>query len=323
LLFGVLSLAFFAWTPAVIAQERQTIPRVGIIGATTAALSREHVDAFRAELRKLGYVDHQNVVVEERWAEGKSERFGPLLAELQQLKVDVIVVASATGARLAKQVTSTTPVVFVAVTDPVGSGIVASLARPGGNLTGTSLLIGEELAGKWVELAKEALPRISSLAALGDSTHPVTGAYVRGMEAAARNLRLSLMISEVYRSADVEEVLSSLPKTSGALIVTASPLFGAQRARIAESALARGIPTIGYDREFVAAGGLMSYGPSFADAYRRGAVYVDRILRGAKPGDLPVEQSTRFELVINLRTAKALGLVIPPTLRLRADHLVQ
>src|SRR5687768_2695387 len=224
------------------AQGTQRIPRVGIVGPTSAVMARHQMDALREGLRALGYIEGQNIAIEERWADGKLERLGDLIADLQRSKVDVIVVGAATGARAAKQAATMTPVVFVAVTDPVGSGIVASLARPGGNLTGTSLLIGEELAGKWVELAKEALPRISTLAALGDSTHPATGVYVRGMEAAARNLRLSLLVSEVHRSADVEVVLSNLPKTSGALIITASPLFGAQRKRIAELALARGIP---------------------------------------------------------------------------------
>jgi len=306
------------------ALETRTIPRVGIIAATSGTLARHQVDAFRDGLRELGYIDRQNIVIEERWAEGKPERFAPLIAELQRSNVDVIVVASAIGARAAKQAATTAPIVFVAVTDPIGSGVVASLAHPGGNLTGTSLLIGEELAGKWVELAKDAVPQISSVAALGHTDHPMTRMYVRGMEAAARTLGLKLQVFEVPDVAGLDTVLATVPKSPpGALIVTPSPFFGVHRKRIADFTLARRIPMIGPERQFVAVGALMSYGPSIADAYRRGASYVDRILKGARPADLPVEQSTNFELAINLKTAKALGLTIPQSILVRADEIIQ
>ena len=282
------------------------------------------MDAFREGLRELGYIEGQNLVIEERWAEGKLERFGTLIADLLRSNVDVIVVSSASGARAAKNAATTTPVVFVAVTDPIGTGVVSSLARPGGNLTGASLVIGEELAGKWVELVKDALPRVSRVAALGHTDHPMTRLYVKAMEAAARTLGLKLQVFDVRDVAGLDSALSMIAKAPpGALIVPASPLFGVHRKRIADFALPRGIPTIGHDRSLVVDGVLMSYGPSITDSYRRGALYVDKILKGAKPADLPVEQPTKFELVINLRTARALGLTIPPALLLRADHVIE
>ncbi len=306
------------------AQERRGIPRVGIVAATSPALARHQVDAFREGLRELGYIEGQSIMIEERWAEGKLERFGDLIADLQRSKVNVIVVASAAGARAAKKAATSTPVVFVAVTDPIGSGVVSSLAHPGGNLTGTSLVIGEELAGKWVDLVKETLPRVSRVAALAHPDHPMTRLYVKGLEAGARTRGLKLEVFEVRDLAGLDRVLSTIAKAPpGALIVTASPLFGAHRKRIADLALARRIPTIGYDRQFVVDGVLMSYGPSIMDSYRRGAVYVDRILKGVKPADLPIEQPTTFELVINLRVAKALGVTIPSSLLLRADHAIE
>jgi putative ABC transport system substrate-binding protein len=306
------------------AQGTRKIPRVGIVAATSPAAGRHSVDAFRGGLRELGYIEGQSIIIEERWAEGKLERFGDLIAGLLRANVDVIVVASSAGARAAKNAATTTPVVFVAVTDAVGSGVVSSLARPGGNLTGTSLIIGGELAGKWVELVKDALPQVSSVAALGHTDHPMTQKYVKAMEAAARTLGLKLQVLEVRDVAGLDSALSMIAKAPpGALIVPASPFFGAHRKRIADFALPRGIPTIGHDRSLVVDGVLMSYGPSITDSYRRGAVYVDKILKGAKPADLPVEQPTKFELVINLRTARALGLTIPPSLLLRADHVVE
>jgi len=318
------ALVLLAASIAAEAQGPRKVPRVGIVAATSPAAARHQVDAFRGGLRELGYVEGQSIVIEERWAEGKPERFGELIADLVQSNVDVIVVASVLGARAAKNARTTTPVVFVAVTDPIGSGVVQSLARPGGNLTGTSLIIGEELAGKWVELVKDGLPRVPSVAALGHTAHPMTRIYVNAMEAATRTLGLKLQVFGVRDAAGLDSVLSMIAKARpGALIVTASPLLSAHRKRIVDFALPRGIPTVGHDRFFVVDGGLMSYGPSITDSYRRGAVYVDKILKGAKPADLPVEQPTKFELVVNLKTAKALGLTIPPALLLRADHVIE
>jgi putative ABC transport system substrate-binding protein len=282
------------------------------------------VDAFREGLRELGHIEGHSIVIEERWAEGNLERFGDLIDELLRSKVDVIVVASAPGARAAKKAAATTPVVFVAVTDPIGSGIVSNLAHPDGNITGTSLVLGEELAGKWVELVKDALPRVSRVAALGHADHPMHRPYVTAMGAAARTLGLKLQVFDARESADLENALSMVAKAEpGALIVTASPLFATQRKRIADFALSRKIPTIAFYREFVMDGALITYGPSIPDSYRRGAAYVDRILKGAKPADLPVEQPTTLELAINVRTARELGIAISPSLLLRANHVIE
>jgi ABC-type uncharacterized transport system substrate-binding protein len=314
----------FAVPLAARSQESRKIPRVGIVAAASPALARHQVDAFREGLRELGYIEGQSIMIEERWAEGEPERFGDLIADLQRSKVDVIVVASAGGARAARNAATATPVVFVAVTDPIGSGVVGSLARPGGNLTGTSLVIGQELAEKWVELVKDTLPRVSSVAALGHTDHPMTRTYVKGMEAAAQTLGLKLQVLPVHDVAGLDRTLSMIAKAPpGALIVTANPFFSVHRKRIADFALLRKIPTISYDRQLVVDGLLTSYGPSIADSYRRGAVYVDRILKGAKPADLPVEQPTKFELALNLKTAKALGLTIPPSLLARADQVIE
>jgi ABC-type uncharacterized transport system substrate-binding protein len=307
-----------------VSQGTRKISRVGIAVATSPAAGRPNVDAFRRGLRELGYVEGQNIIIEERWADGKPERFGNLINDLLRSNADLLVVSSVVGARAAKNATTTTPVVFVAVTDPAGTGVVSSLARPGGNLTGTSLLIGEEFAGKWVELVKETLPRVSSVAALSHTDHPMARKYGKVMETAARTLGLTLQVFDVRDIAGLDSALSMMAKTPpGALIVPASPLFGIHRKRIADFALQRGIPTVGHDQSLVADGVLMSYGPSIADSYRRGAVYVDKILKGAKPADLPVEQPTKFELVTNLKTAKTLGLTIPQSLLLRVDQIVE
>jgi putative ABC transport system substrate-binding protein len=306
------------------AQGARKTPRVGIVAAGSQSSARHQVDAFREGLRELGHIEGHSLVIEERWAEGNLERFGDLIDELLRSKVDVVVVASAPGARAAKKAAATTPVVFVAVTDPIGSGIVSSLAHPSGNITGTSLVLGEELAGKWVELVKDALPQVSSVAALGHPDHPMNRPYVKAMGMAARTLGLKLQVFDARDSADLENALSMVAKAEpGALIVTASPLFGTHRKRIADFALSRRIPTIAFYREFVMDGALMAYGPSITDSYRRGAAYVDRILKGAKPADLPVEQPTTFELAINVRTARVLGVAISPSLLLRANYVIE
>lgn len=220
-----IALALLASSLTAHAQRPKSIPAVGIVAATSSTLARHQVDAFRDGLRELGYIDRQDIVIEERWAEGQPERFGHLIAELQRLNVDVIVVASATGARAAQQAATTAPVVFVAVTDPIGSGVVASLARPGGNLTGTSLLIGEELAGKWVEFAQTAGARASNVAALGHTDHPMATLYVRGMERAARTLGLTLQVFDVPDVAGLDRALSTIGTSPpGALIITLAML---------------------------------------------------------------------------------------------------
>ena len=310
--------------PAQAQRPANVVPRVGILAATSQANARAQLDAFREGLRALGYVPNQTIGIEERWADGREDRFGEIIDELLAAKVDVLVIGSAGAARRAKQRVTATPVVFAAVTDPIGSGIVASLARPGGNITGTSLVLGEDLAGKWVELLRDAVPRIATVAVLGHPDHPMHPAYMTAIRHAARGLGLTVQTFDARDAAEIDRALALIAKARpGALIVTASPLFGTHRKRIAQAALPSRIPTIGYDREFAVDGCLLAYGPSINESYRRAAAYVDRILRGARPGDLPVEQPTIVQLSVNLRTAKALGLTIPPSLLVRADHVIE
>ena len=312
--------ALVAW-PLVARAQQRSMPVIGLLGIDPGAPGPV---AFNQGLRELGYTEGRNILIESRWAEGKPERFSDLIADLLRSNVDVLVVASSIGARAAKNVDTTTPVVFVSVTDPIGTDVVRSLARPGGNLTGTSLVISEEFAGKWVELVRDVLPRVSSVAALSHTDHPMARRYVRAMQAAARTMGLKLQTFEVRDVEGLDGALSMIAKAPpGALIVPASALLGRHRKRIADFALPRGIPTIAHDRSLVVDGMLVSYGPNIADSYRRGAVYVDKILKGAKPADLPVEQPTKFELVINLKTAKALGLTIRQSVLGRADHVIE
>jgi putative tryptophan/tyrosine transport system substrate-binding protein len=318
LALGVLAAPLTAWA------QGTKVSRVGFLASTSPSAGRPFLDAFRSGLRELGYVEGQSIVIEERWLEGKPERSGDLIADLLRSNVDVIVVSSAASAGAAKNVTTTTPVVFLAVTDPVGPGIVGSLARPGGNITGLSLAVGEGFAGKWVELVKDTLPRVSSVAALVETDHPMKGTWLKGIGAAAQALGLKLQILEARDLADLDSAFSLIATARpGALIVTASPLFVLHQKRIADFALQRRLPTMGFVRDLVREGVLMSYGPSFTDSFRRPAGYVDRILKGAKPADLPVEQPTRFEFILNMRTAKALSLTIPPSILIRADEVIE
>jgi putative ABC transport system substrate-binding protein len=306
------------------AQRQSTIPRVGFIHPTSATATGQFLDAFRQGLRDLGYVEGETIALEVRWAEGLAERFPDLIAELMRLKIDVLVVAAAAGALAAKQARLTTPVVFAAVTDPVGWGIIDSLARPGGNLTGTALALGERFAGKWVELLKEAGPTITQVAVLRNPTHPVAEVFLRETQAAAQALGVRLQLFEARDHRQLEHALAKIEQEDvEALLVTPDPLFGAHRKRIVEVAARRRWPAIFYNKLFVEDGGLMAYGPNFTESFRRAAYYVDRILKGAKPADLPAEQPTKFELVINLKTAKALGLTIPPMLLYQADEVIR
>ena len=294
-------------------------PRIGILrpGSPPDPL----VDAFRQGLRELGYDEGHSISLEYRWAEGKDERLPELAADLVRLKVDVIVAgAGAVGA--AKHATTTIPIVMPVSGDPVRDGFVTSLARPGGNITGLTTLSGE-LPGKWLELLKETLPRISRVAVLWD---PVgSPSQVQASEAAARALGVRLHVLKVDRANGFEPALAEArKKEAGALITLGSPFFYVHRARLVELATKHRLPTIYPQREFVmGAGGLMSYGADYHDQFRRAASYVDKILKGAKPADLPIEQPTKFEFVINLKTAKALGLTIPPSVLARADEVIE
>jgi len=281
------------------------------------------LDAFRGGLRDLGYVEGQNVVIEYRWSEGRNERFPDLATDLVRLNVAVIVTQGAPAVQAAKAATSTIPIVMAALGDPVGTGVVASLARPGANITGLSLL-DTELDGKRIELLKETVPGLTRLAILWSANDPgMTLAFSR-VEAAARTLGLSLQSVAVREAGDFPGAFQAAGAgRAEALIVTAQPFTIRHRAQILDLAAKHRLPAMYTLRGFVDAGGLMAYGPSLSDLHRRAASYVDKILRGVKPTDLPVEQPTKFELLINLKTAKALGLTIPPSLLLRADQVIE
>jgi putative tryptophan/tyrosine transport system substrate-binding protein len=302
-----------------VAQEPGKVARIGMLAPSP---SDPFVHAFRQGLRELGYVEGRNVTVEYRWTEGRSEQLPSLAADLVRLKVDVIV-ASSQGAVAAKQATSDIPIVMPIITDPVRLGLVASLARPGGNVTGFATQ-NDELPGKWIELVKEAVPKVTRVAVL---VHPAYdgGVQLRASEAAARSLGVRLQGLSVEHPDDFAAAFAAIRKNPPeALIVSSSPLFYAHRARLVEFAAMQRLPTMYHQSEFVvAAGGLMSYGPDFRDLFRRSATYVDKILKGAKPGELPVQQPTKFELVVNRRTATALGLILPHSLLLRADRVVE
>jgi len=301
------------------AQEGGKAARIGMLGPAPAD---PFVEAFKQGLRELGYVEGRNISIEYRWTEGKNERLPGLAADLVRLKVDVIV-ASSQAAVAAKQATTTIPIVMPIITDPVRLGLVASLARPGGNATGFATQ-NDELPGKWMQLIKETLPKVSRVAVLFHPTYD-GGVQFKASQAAARSLRLHLQALNVERPDDFTTTLADVQRNRAeALIVSSSPLFYAQRSRLVEFAATHRLPTIYHQSEFVvSSGGLMSYGADFRDLFRRSATYVDRILRGARPGDIPVEQPTKFELVINLKAANALGLTIPPAVLQRADRVIQ
>jgi putative tryptophan/tyrosine transport system substrate-binding protein len=273
-------------------------------------------------LRELGWIENRTVAIEYRWAEGRPERFAEIAAEFVRLEVNVIVTPATAAVMAAKQATSVIPIVFGAAGDPVGTGLVASLARPGGNVTGLSIQ-NPDLAGKRLELLRDVIPGLRRLAILANVGGPSVVLDMREVQATARTLGLDVIPLEIQRAEDIVPTFEALNGRADALYVCLDPLVIAHRVRINTLALAARLPTMHALREYVEAGGLMSYGPNVPDLFRRAADYVDKILRGAKPADLPVEQPTTFELVINLTTAKALGLVIPESFLLRADELIE
>jgi len=306
------------------AQQPKKVPRIGFVAMTSSAGGGQNLEAFRRGLRDLGYVEGDNISMEPRWADGWAERVPGLISELIHLKVDIIVISSATGALAAKKATSTIPVVFAAVTDPFEHGLIVSLARPGGNVTGASLAVGEGFSGKWVELLKETVPKVTSFSVLWNPTHPVASVFARETELAAKALGIGLRFFEVRDPKQLDMALANIEKEhAAALLVTPDPVFFNQRKLIADFAIRRRLPSTFLFREFAEAGGLMSYGPSITESYRRAATYVDKILKGAKPADLPVGQPLKFELIINLKTAKQIGLTIPPNLLVRADRVIK
>ncbi|MDQ6922887.1 MAG: ABC transporter substrate-binding protein [Pseudomonadota bacterium] len=311
---------------ATFAQQTGKVPRIGMLlaGATPPkGQPSPLVDAFRGGLRELGYVEGQNVVMEYRWSEGQDERFSELATELVRLDVAVIVVQNTRAVQAAKAATSKIPIVMAAVGDPVGIGVVASLARPGANITGLSTL-DAELDGKRIELLKEAVPSLTRIAVLWSANDSGMTLAFNRVEVAARALGLSLQSLPVREPDDIPGAFhAARGGRAQALIVTAQPFTMRHRAQILDLVAQHGLPAMYTFRGFVDAGGLMAYGPRLVDLYRRTASYVDKILRGAKPEDLPIEQPTKIELVINTRTAKALGLIVPQSLLLRADEVIQ
>jgi ABC-type uncharacterized transport system substrate-binding protein len=309
------------WPLSARAQQQRKLPTIGFLGASTSSNWSHWTTAFVQRLRELGWIEGRTVAIEYRWAEGRSDRFTEIAAEFVQLKVDVILTVGSAAA-VAKQATSTIPIVFALAADPVGSGLVASLARPGGNLTGLSIL-SSDLAGKRIELLREVLPglrRLAIIANVDSSSSVLESAEAR---AAARKLGLDADVLEIRRAEDIGPAFGTPESGVQALYVVPDPLVNANHARINTLALGARLPTIHPFRDYLGAGGFMSYGASNADLFRRAGDYVDKILRGAKPGDLPVEQPTKFDLVINLTTAKALGLKIPESFLLRADEVIE
>lgn len=316
------ALFFALWLPAE-AQQPAKIPRIGMLVGGSVSSYKSRIDAFRQGLRELGYVDGKNILIEYRYAEGKPNRYLDLAADLVRLKVDVIVVGGTMATAAAKNATKVIPIVMTIVSDPVALGFVDSLARPGGSITGSTVL-APELGGKRLELLREAVPRVSRLAVLGTRDAQSYGGQMKEIEVAARAWGLQPQPVEVQRPDDLDNAFSVMTKGgAGALIMLQSPLFPSERARIADLAAKSRLPAMYPQREFVDAGGLMSYGPDYADLYRRAAIYVDKILKGSNPAELPVEQPTKFELVINLKAAKQIGLTIPPNLLARADKVIK
>jgi putative ABC transport system substrate-binding protein len=313
----------FALCSSAEAQRSGRIPRIGLLLPYSPGPDAR-VEAFKQGLRELGYVEGQNVTLEYRWADGKFAQLPDLAADLVRLKVDVIVAVVTQASLAAKQATGTIPIVVIGVSDPVGSGVVASLARPGANITGTSSMTAA-VVGKQLELLKETLPKISRVAALWNPANPIFQAIQRReTEVAARALGVQLRILEARGPDEIERAFAAMAsERTRALLVLGDPVFISHRKRIADLAANGRLPAVSGTREFVVAGGLMAYGPSFADMHRRAAYYVDRILKGTKPADLPVEQPTKFELLINLKTAKQIGLTIPPNVLARADRVIR
>ncbi len=319
---GPLVFALLTAPPAADAQPPATVPRIGLLETGSLAARAPLWEAFRQAMRKLGYVEGQTVVFEARGADGNSERLAALAAELVRLRVDAIVTAATPAAQAARQATATIPIVMATGGDPVGLGLVGSLARPGGNVTGVTTLT-VELSAKRLELAREVVPGASRFAILGDGT-AASASSIRETQATAQVLGVRLHAVSVRGPAELDGAFSTIARERPAvLLVTASAMFFGERRRLAELAVRHRLPTVCISRENAESGCLIAYGVDTAERFRRAAVYVDRILKGAKPADLPVEQPTKFELVVNLKTAKRLGLTIPPALVFRADQIVQ
>jgi putative ABC transport system substrate-binding protein len=312
-----------AWPLAARAQQQGKISRVGFMGNSTPALEANLVGPFRDGLRELGYQEGRNIIIEYRWAEGNYQRFPALVAELLAVPVDVIVTAGTPATLAVKKATSTVPLVMIAVGDPVGSGIVPSLAHPGANITGLSS-IAPDLEGKRLELLREVVPKLSRVALFLNPLNDFHSVSVRQAFAAAQALGIKLQALEVRTLEELDGAFARIVREKpDALLILADRVFLHNRKRMMDFAAEHRLPSVNAYREVVEAGGLMSYGPSYEDMHRRAADYVDKILKGAKPGDLPVEQPTKFTLILNLKSAKALGVEVPPMLLARADEVIE
>ena len=312
-----------AVTPPLASQAQQAgkVATIGLMGSGTAAAQHQWTSAFVLRLRELGWAEGRNVAIEYRWAEGRSERFAEIAAEFVRLKVDLILTHNTPPVLAAKQVTTVIPIVFATAGDPVGSGLVTSLARPGGNVTGLSSQ-APDAAGKRLELLREMIPGLQRLAILADVGNPFAAQDRDLTRKAARRLAIDVVTFEIREASEIDAALEALKGRAQALYVVAVPLAFVNRVRINDLALAARLPTMHGVREYVEAGGLMSYGPNWRHMWSRAADLVDKILRGTKPADIPVEQPSTFDLAVNVRTAKALGITIPPSLLLRADQVI-
>jgi putative tryptophan/tyrosine transport system substrate-binding protein len=311
-----------AWPLAARAQQAAKLPTIGFLGSSTRSAMSQWVAAFVQRLRELGWIEGRTVAIEYRWSEGRTERYAEIAAEFVRLKVDVIVTYATSPVLAAKQATSVIPIVFAAATDAVGAGLVSNLARPGGNVTGLSLQ-QTDVAGKRLELLREMVPGLHRLAIMANVGTPGAVLEMGEVQAAARALGLENTAVEIRRADDIAPGFDSIKDRADALYICTDPLVITNRARIHTLAMGARLPTIYNSREYVETGGLMSYGPNWPDRWRRAADIVDKILRGAKPADIPVEQPTKFDLVINLTTAKVLGLAVPPSLLAIADEVIE
>jgi putative tryptophan/tyrosine transport system substrate-binding protein len=307
------------WPLAARAQQARKLPTIGLLGATTPTAQSRWIAAFVQRLRELGWIEGRTIAIEYRYAEGRTERYAEIAAEFVRLKVDVIVTYGTPSSEAAKRATAVIPIVFAVAGDPVGNGLVASLAHPGGNITGLSL----HIVGKKLDLLRELLTGLRRLAIMGNLGNAATVLDVGEVRVAASRLGLDIISLDVRRAEDIAPAFDAINGRAEALYVSNDPLIVTNVNRINTLAVGARLPTIHNSREFIESGGLMSYGPNYPDLFRRAADFVDKILRGAKPADLPVEQPTKFDFVINLTTAKALGLTIPPSLLARADEVIE
>jgi ABC-type uncharacterized transport system substrate-binding protein len=310
------------WSMVARAQQQGRLPMVGFLGSSTSSNQGPWAAAFVQRLRELGWIEGRTITIEYRWAESRPERLADFAMEFVRLKVDVILAVGTEAALAAKQVTAVIPIVFPIAGDPIGNNLVASLARPGGNVTGLSNQ-ASDLASKRLELLREILPALHRLAVMANASSPNAAVEMDELDVAAHALGLKVVPLPIQRAEDITVAFEALKSRADALYVVGDPLMNTNRLRINTFALAGHVPTMYVQREYVAAAGLISYGPNYLDLNRRAGDLVDKILRGAKPADIPVEQPTKFDLVINLITAKALGLTVPPTLLARADEVIE